>query len=251
MEITSFRREMQRDVSATLARVRSLGFHEVEVPELFSLTAEEFRTTMERIGLRASALAAESDSLSRDLRGVEGTAVTLGASWIVLPSSPRSGTFIEADARRAAKDMNTWSGRLASVGLRFAYHPHGYEFQTARQGTLFDAMAAQTDPAKVFFAMDTFSMARAGQDCVQLLARYSGRFRLMHLKDLRKGTKTDLTGQAADEDSVALGSGSLNWPAILRAARQAGVERYYIEDESPQAAKQIPDSLVYLHSLNV
>ena len=36
------------------------------------------------------------------------------------------------------------------------------------------------------------------------------------------------SGTAPDETSVALGAGSLRWPEILRAARAAGVTRYYI-----------------------
>jgi sugar phosphate isomerase/epimerase len=72
----------------------------------------------------------------------------------------------------------------------------------------------------------------------------------MHLKDIRKGTKLgDLSGHAPNEDSVALGTGMLDFPEILREAKRIGVKRYYIEDESPEAASNIPISLRYLRSL--
>jgi sugar phosphate isomerase/epimerase len=69
------------------------------------------------------------------------------------------------------------------------------------------------------------------------------------LKDLAKGTPRNGSGSAPDEASVAIGSGVLRWPDILRAARAAGVARYYIEDESPRAPAQVPVSTKYLAGL--
>ena len=54
------------------------------------------------------------------------------------------------------------------------------------------------------------------------------------------------SGSAPDAASVALGSGMLRWPDILRAARAAGVKKYYIEDESPNAAAQVPVTMRFL-----
>ena len=48
---------------------------------------------------------------------------------------------------------------------------------------------------------------------------------------------------------VALGTGQVNWPALFTAAQKAGVKYYFIEDESPSAVEQIPQSLRYLESL--
>ena len=249
-EIYSFRREMKKDVPGTLANIRRLGFHEVEVPEFYGMSAEDFRSALDKAGLRATSFLAQHDRLSGDLSGVKRDAGTLGATWVVFPWIPHNGAFTLADVHGAAKEMNTWASELSSAGLRFAYHPHGYEFGPSPQGTLFDTLAAETEPAAVFFEMDTFWIAVPGQDCVKLLERYPARFRLMHLKDLRKGAKTGgLTGQAPDEDSVAVGAGALPWREILRAAKKAGVERYYIEDDSPAADSQVPDSIVHLRSV--
>lgn len=251
-EIYSFRREMKKDIPATLKQIRSLGFHEVEVPEFYGLSAADFRAALDEAGLRATSFLAQYDRMSKDLAGVTRDAHTLGAEWVVFPWIPHQGAFTAADADRAAKEMNAWARDLGAQKLRFAYHAHGYEFVPSPHGTLFDTLVQATDPSSVFIEMDTFWIAVPGQDCVKLLEKYPRRFRLMHLKDLAKGSKTgELTGQAPDEESVAVGSGMLPWPEILRAAKKAGVERYYIEDESPDAAKQVPESLVYLHSLEL
>jgi sugar phosphate isomerase/epimerase len=48
---------------------------------------------------------------------------------------------------------------------------------------------------------------------------------------------------------VVLGAGQIGWVRFLRAAAKAGVKRYHIEDESPDAPKQIPLTLDYLGRL--
>jgi sugar phosphate isomerase/epimerase len=74
----------------------------------------------------------------------------------------------------------------------------------------------------------------------------------MHVKDMRKGAPTGFsTGSAPDTDGVAVGQGQLDWPAILRAAQQVGVEHYFLEDETRTPLDCIPDSLVYLRALKL
>ena len=72
----------------------------------------------------------------------------------------------------------------------------------------------------------------------------------MHLKDIRKGAKTGLaSGHAPLTDDVALGTGMVDWPAVLRTAAKVGVKHYFIEDESPTVEQQLPVSLKYLQTL--
>ena len=71
-----------------------------------------------------------------------------------------------------------------------------------------------------------------------------GRWELMHVKDMRKGTPTGLfTGGTDVKNDVAVGTGMLNWPEILKAAKKTGVKYYFIEDESPSVKEQIPVTL--------
>jgi sugar phosphate isomerase/epimerase len=248
LELYSLRREAEADLPATLAQVRAMGFREIEVPQYYGLTAAEFRKALDKTQLQAGALVAQWDVLEKGIGPIAADLAILGASWVILPWIPHGDRFERSDAARAAARMNAWASDFQKAGFRFAYHPLGYEFQPAPQGTLFDVLAANTDPA-VSFEMDTFWIAWPGQDCVRLLNKYPHRFRLLHLKDLKKGVTGNLSGSAPDEDSVALGDGSIPWADVLSAARLQGCEKYYIEDESPDAAKQIPRSLDYLRSI--
>ena len=88
------------------------------------------------------------------------------------------------------------------------------------------------------------------QDPVALLKKYGSRWELMHLKDLKKGVETGSHKGGTDvRNDVTLGTGQMDWPAILKAAKEAGVKHYFIEDESPSSVEQIPQTLEYLKSV--
>lgn len=71
----------------------------------------------------------------------------------------------------------------------------------------------------------------------------------MHLKDLKKGVVGDFTGKTSKENDVALGEGQIDMPAVLKAAKKAGVQHYYIEDESKLKSEQVPQTMAYLKNL--
>ena len=85
---------------------------------------------------------------------------------------------------------------------------------------------------------------------MKLLKKYPGRWELMHLKDLKKGVKTgELTGKTDVTNDVPLGTGQMNWPEILKAARESGVKYYFIEDESPSVLDQVPQTMKFLETV--
>jgi sugar phosphate isomerase/epimerase len=88
-----------------------------------------------------------------------------------------------------------------------------------------------------------------GIDPAKLLEQYPNRFKLMHVKDLKKGIIGNLSGSTSSENDVALGTGQLNLPAIMKAAKKAKIQHYYLEDESSLHAIQVPQSIKYLQSI--
>ena len=151
-------------------------------------------------------------------------------------------------ARSAQRSPKRW-GRSAA-GLSLCYHTHGTEFDASPDGTVFDTLARLTNPKFINFEMDIFWIVYGYQDPVRLLRRYPGRFPLMHVKDLRKGTP--LGGSPADvqeDDSVPLGTGLVNVRAALLTAQAVGVQHYFLEEEAVDAVPQIRQSLKYLQSL--
>lgn len=250
LELYSFREDAKGDLPGTLAKARAMGFDHIETgADFYGRTADEFRKLLDAAGLRATSLHFQYDQFTKSFDQIPHALDTLGAQWACVPWIPHGKHFERADADRAADDFNKWATALAKTGHKFAYHAHGYEFGRAAEGTMFDLLAKSTDAETVKFEMDTFWIVVPGQDPVALLERYPTRWRLMHLKDLRKGAPIgNQEAHVGDHDSVPVGDGIIEWDKVLAVARRQGIEDYFIEDESADAMKQVPVSLKFLNS---
>jgi sugar phosphate isomerase/epimerase len=240
------------DIAGTLAMVRRWGFTEVEAAGTYKLPPSDFAAQVKKAGLRIVSTGADFNLLVKDVGGAIKEAQTFGAEQVMCAWIPHEGRFSRADVDKAVPVFTKVGRAMRDAGLRFLYHVHGYEFQQGPDGTLFDALAKQTESGVVDFQMDVFWVMHGGGNPVELFTRYPGRFPSTHLKDMRKGTKVnEPTGDAPDETSVPLGEGMVDIRGVLRAANAAGVKIHFIEDEHPQSEKQIPRSLEYLASVRL
>jgi sugar phosphate isomerase/epimerase len=239
-------------VKAAMAYARQAGYSEMEAPELYGLTAHEYRALLDEVGLPCTSMMAKYEEYQTELSTVAENAHTLGASSVVNAWVPHQGPFTIELCRETAKLYNTWGRKLRAEGLRFGHHTHGYEFQPHHGHPLFDTLVEETDPEYVDFEMDIFWVVDPGQSPVAYLKKYPNRWRLMHLKDMKKGRPThNYTGSEPVRWDVPLGTGRVDLPAILREAAQVGVERYYVEDESDKAHEQIKKDLHYLKTVRL
>jgi sugar phosphate isomerase/epimerase len=252
LQLYSLREQMPKDVPATLAKVRAMGFRELEGGSDYGMGVEGFKRAVAEAGLKLVSGHFGYEDWQKDASAQVQRAKALGLAHAGTAWIPHKDRFTREDCVRAAADFNRWGKAAKDAGVRFFYHLHGYEFTTSPEGTLFDTLAKETDPALVAFQADVFWVQHGGADPVKLFERHPRRFTLTHLKDIAKGTPLpQTTGSAPDEASAVLGSGLVDWPAVLRAARKAGVERHFVEDEHPGALEQIPRSLDYLRSLKL
>lgn len=249
LQLYSLRDQFKTDVSGTLDRVRGFGFRYVELAGTYGMSAEQFCQELAKRGLVPIAAHFAYERFRDDPAAVAQEAKSLGLKYAGVAWIPHEGSFDERECRAAAAVFNRAGEVLRQHGLKFFYHTHGYEYEPYRSGTLFDLLMAETSPKLVAFEMDLLWTVHPGQDPVKLLKTYGSRFELFHLKDLKKGVKGDLSGHTDVTNDVALGTGQMDFPAILKAGKKAGVKYYFIEDESPSVLQQIPQSLRYLEQV--
>lgn len=249
LQLYSLRAELKKDVPGTLARVKAMGFRYVEMGGYFGLTPSQFRAELDKAELKAVSMHADFNLLDKDIDRVIAEAKVFEVSYVGCAWIPHGKEFTGADVTRAAEVFNRAAARLQAAGFRFMYHTHGYEFVRDGEGTLFDRLAAATDPKTVLFENDIFWTTHGGADPAKLLLKYPQRFRLLHLKDMKKGTVGDLTGHAPDETSVALGTGQVDLRGVLIAGRKIGIEWYIIEEESPEPLINVPAGKKYLEKI--
>lgn len=246
----TYRASFQKNVSATLDTLKSLGIKDMEFSNLFGLKAFEIRKMLDDHEISCSSFGVSYKDLIDKTREVGQNAKILGAKYVRVAWVPHDGPFTLEVAQQTVKDFNA-TGKILKdeFGITFCYHNHGYEFEPYENGTLFDYVMKNTEPRYVSFEIDILWTFFPGVDPAKLIDKYGSRFKLLHLKDLRKGVVGNFSGGTAVENDVALGAGQLDIPAILKAAKKAGVEHYYIEDESPNYMKQVPQTIAYLKSL--
>jgi len=251
LELYTVRHLMEKDVPGTLKLVKNWGFDDVEGGVMQGKTAAETKALIDQHGLRMQSMLTGYETLRDNAAAVVKDAKTLGCSYAGTAWIPHQGPFTREHVDQASKDFANWAKTLAGEGLQFFYHVHGYEFGASPDGTVLDTLIKQS-PKEVAFQMDVFWVMRGGGNPAALLTKYPGRFLLMHLKDIAKGTPLgDPTGSAPDETSVPLGQGQVDWPAVLKAAKAGGTKMFYIEDEHPKAEDQVPVTLKYLAELKV
>lgn len=251
LQLYSLRNMLKKQgVAAVLDKARQWGFKYVEVADLGGLTPSQFKAELDKRGLVPIGKHFPYERLRDDIDGVIAEAKGLGLPYVGCAWISHKEPFDEKRCRAAAAVFNRAGKALAEHGMKLYYHNHGYEFGPCAKGTLFDLLAAETDPRYVYFQMDVLWTVHPGQDPVRLIEKYPHRWLLLHLKDLRKGVPTGPSvGKIALTDDVALGTGQVHWQALLRACQKAGVKYYFIEDESPSVVKQVPRSLKFLEQV--
>ena len=247
----TYRKSFQQDVALTLDTIRRLGITDMEFSNLFGRTAQDIRAMLDERGMKCSSFGVGYPDLVDKTDEVARNAKTLGASYVRVAWIPHEKPFTFAVLQKAVDDFNR-AGKILKeqYGLEFCYHNHGYEFQPYEGGTFFDYLVKNTDPEFVSFELDILWAFHPGVDPAALLKKHGSRFKLMHVKDLKKDVKGDFSGSTSPDNDVAVGTGQLNIPEIIKAAvKYSGIKHFYIEDESSSVNKQVPQTLAFLKKL--
>ena len=246
----TYRQSLQKDMPTTLDSLKALKVYDMEFSSLFGKKATEIRKLLDERGMYCTSFGVSYQDALTKSDEVASNAKALGAKFVRVAWIPHDGPFTKELADKTIADFSIIGKNLKeNYGLEFCYHNHGFEFAPYEGGTFFDYIAKNTDPKFVNFEMDILWTFFPGIDPAKLLEKYPNRFKLMHVKDLKRGVVGNLSGGTSSENDVALGTGQLNLPAIMKAAKKSKIQHYYIEDESSLHALQVPVSIKYLLSL--
>ncbi|QHS56117.1 sugar phosphate isomerase/epimerase [Mucilaginibacter sp. 14171R-50] len=245
----TYRASFPNGVATTLDTVKALGITEMEGPNPKNISPGEFKKMLDDRGISMPSIGLDYNIIATNPQEAVRLAKIFGSKYVMVAWIPHGDTFTIDDAKKAVADFNAGGKVLQENGITLCYHNHGYEFGKYEDGTLFDYIAKNTDPKYVSFELDMLWAFHGGADPAALLLKYPTRWKLMHLKDIRKGIANDLTGGTDIKNDVALGTGQINVPEVIKTAKKVGVEHYFIEDESPDHAAQIPETIKYLKSL--
>jgi len=251
LQLYTFREQFKTDVPGTLAKIRDMGFREIETADNYGMAWPELKKLFDQYGLKVIGTSAEFTDLERNVPKVIAQAKALGAKYVTCFWIPHNGDrFTIQDANRAVEVFNTAGRLLKDADIFLCYHLHGYEFQAnGDKGSFFDYLASEIEPRYANFEMDVYWVRTPGQNPVAVLQKYPKRFPLVHLKDRKPGLPVVLNGHDDVENNVVLGQGDVGIAEFMKAARKAGVKHFFIEDESSRAMSQVPQSVAFLRTV--
>jgi sugar phosphate isomerase/epimerase len=215
-----------------LRQIAAIGFQEIEPwYAAYTIPAEQLRKNIEDSGMTVASGHFEYTNLTADFAGQLKYAKALGLKWMVCPMLPKSQWTSADGFRIAAHQFNEWAKQVNDSGMRFAFHNHDYEFRKFDGVTGYDILLKETDPTLVFYEMDCYWITQAGYDPAEMLIRLGRRVRMLHIKDHKPGYPPSNDMEDSSAHFTEVGSGAVNWPAILAVAEKLNIEHYFIEQD--------------------
>lgn len=235
LQLYTLRRAFRDDPLDTLEKVRALGYDEVELAAPLDMDFSALRARMDAIGLACPSAHVGLDDLRQRPAEVLKMGELMGCRYLVLPYlTPEQRQWDEV-----IPALNDLARTVVDGGFGFAYHNHDFEFEGAPGQRPYDRILSETDPALVGLELDLYWTRKAGEDPLAMLQRLKGRVKLVHLKDM-----------AQDGDMADVGSGIMDYAALLAAAKAAGAEHFIVEHDRPSAPwDSVAASLGHLRKL--
>jgi sugar phosphate isomerase/epimerase len=247
VQLWTVKDELQRDYAGTLRVLAHMGLRRVELYELGGPPAAQTKRALQAAGLECISAHVRLWELEADLHDKIECAHEIGIRTLVVPvpwMPPDSlrralgGDMLRVLAeettldnwKRTAELLNSYGEQLQKADLALAYHNHNIDFRRFGDHVAYELLVAATDASYVRLELDCGWVASAGLDPAIYLERWPHRYMALHVKDVKAGFVPNVGMQTTPTE---VGSGVMNWPAILQAAYTAGVREYYIEQEGP------------------
>lgn len=247
IQLYSLRDAMEKDMDATLKTVKEMGYDYVEFAGYFGKTAEEVKAILDKYELTAISVHQAIGLFEEEGQKAVDYLNVLGVKYCAIPWYD------------ASEYNNNWDGTMEKFtkvskllkdnGIQLMYHNHDFEFNKIDDEYILDKLYSTLDADVLMPQIDTCWVKYAGVDPSDYVRKYSGRMQILHLKDflcdkLGGGpvyALIDEDGNEIDNDNkddngfklVPIGSGIQDWPSVLAAAEDAGIEYVIVEqDES-------------------
>ncbi len=227
IQLYTLRDVIPGDPKGVLKQLASFGYKQIESYEgakgmFWGMGHTGFKNYMDELGMK---IVSSHCDITKDFEKKAAEAAEIGMKYLICPwKGPQKSLD---DFKRFADEFNQKGEICKKNGIRFAYHNHDYSFKAMDGQLPQDVMMNGTDPSLVDFEMDIYWVAAAGVDIEAWFKKYKKRFRLCHVKDRSKNPGTD-----NGKNSVDLGTGSIDWPTILKSAKKYGMQYYIVEQEA-------------------
>ncbi|HEX6191552.1 MAG TPA: TIM barrel protein [Chitinophagaceae bacterium] len=245
IQLYTLRDILPADPKGILKQVASFGYKFIESYEgpngmFWGMSNKDFKKYMDDLGM---VIVSSHTDINKDFDRKAAEAAEIGIKYLICPylgAQPSLDHY-----KKFAADFNNRGEICKKNGIRFAYHNHEYTFVLQEGQYPQDVLMTNTDPALVDYEMDIFWVVTGKQDPVTWLKKYPNRFKLSHVKDRKKNTD--------ERDAMCeLGTGIIDFPTVLRVAKENGMEYFITEQDTNFASspmKSVEQNAAYMKNI--
>lgn len=273
IQLYSLRDEMQKDMDATLKRVKEMGYDYVEFAGFYDKSADEIKALLDKHGLKAVSIHQSLDPYLSDKADEFITFIkTLGIKYSAVPWMDKN---VFHDADKYAKfvcDMKKVGKMLKDNGIALCYHNHDFEYEMINGEYILDRLYNDVESDLLMTELDLCWVKYGGEDPVKYVNKYADRSGIVHFKDFsakRMGggpvyalidengneIKTDKNDKEANEFKFTpLGKGVQDFTSILEAVKNSNIEYVIYEKDSWYDNDPFEEAAIsreYLRSLGI
>lgn len=249
LQLYTLRDVIMDDPERIIRDVSGFGYQQIESHEgplgmFWGMGNKGFKAFMDEIG---TTMISSHANVFNDFERKADEAAEIGVTYLVCPSIRG---FIRQEPtldryRRMADQFNGIGRAAKKAGISFAYHNHAYSFEELEGEIPQKILMDYTDPDLVEFQMDIYWVVAGGQDPAEWIRAYPNRFTSSHVKDMANGDQPE---------STVLGMGTIDFPEVLRLARNNGMKYFIVEQEAytgttPMDA--VRDNAIYMSQLRI
>lgn len=211
----------------SMQKIRQIGYKAVQVSGIGAIDPKEVKQIVDNNGLTICITHFAYEQLWHRLQEVIDTHLLWDCKNVAIGSMPMEFRTGEEGFKRFAEEASRVGETLSKAGLTFSYHNHSFEFVRYGSKTGLEILFEASDPRYLQGELDTYWVQHGGSNPAEWVRRLKNRMPVIHLKDMA----VVADGWDVQQIMAEIGEGNLNWPDILAACKEAGVQWYAVEQD--------------------
>ena len=216
------------DIAASMKKIRKIGYQAVQVSGMGPIPEADLLTILRGEGLTLCATHEPGKTILENPAAVVERLKKLACRYTAYPYPGGIKFETMAEVQALTAGLNAAGKLLVANGQVLTYHNHDIEFRKVDGRLILELIYEQTEPANLQGEIDTFWVKAGGGDPAAWCRKLKHRLPLLHMKDFKLGPD----GKPLFAE---IGSGTLDWPAIISASEASGCQWFIVEQDAAWA----------------
>lgn len=222
LQLYSIKEETAKDFRGALKKVAAMGYEGVEFAGYGDLTSKELKALLAELHLVPCGSHVSIEQLENNLDEVVRYNKEIQNPYVICPWAAFSD---RVNIQSIIEILKNAAIKCSENGLKLGYHNHAHEFELFGNEVGLDILAAELGDQELFLELDTYWAYDAGYDPTTYMKKHSGRFELLHIKDMKE------TENGRESTEIGSVNGIMDFKPIIEEAEKQGTKWLIVEQE--------------------